>query len=503
MIRLLGFSGLVKSKYFSSSRITLLILFLWFNPQVKAQTSMDSLLQRLSQPGLSQKDQVLLSTAIGKEYAESRPELGLKYIEEAENILKKSPNDTLLLSLLIAKSINYSYLARYDISTKISMEALKMSQKLNDKTAMLDAHNNLGIDFMYTEDYSNAQKYLNEFVRLSEIARDSLRWGHGLNNLGLISYYLGNAEEELNYYVKAKEIFERINEKEGLGNTLLNIGTVYTATGNHQKAQEYFADALIIFEEIKYISAYSNVLQSMAEDYLKQGKYKKAETLASEALALVRQNDLKQDVVYASDLLQNIYQKQGKYKEAYELVVSYHEVKDSIFNEKITQQLAELQTKYETEKKESEIQQLKLENNLKEVSLANARNQIIGLFIIGFMLLALIAVYFTQRNKKLQAEKLQQEFQLDALRKRIIEIQSGDAVYEDVEIDSINEKINSPLTDRELEALKLIMQGKANREIAEALFVSINTVKFHLSNIYQKLGVANKREALEYVVKSS
>jgi len=52
-----------------------------------------------------------------------------------------------------------------------------------------------------------------------------------------------------------------------------------------------------------------------------------------------------------------------------------------------------------------------------------------------------------------------------------------------------------PLSERELEVLQLLVEGQTYHEIAQALYVSVNTVKTHLKNIYGKLGVHNRREA--------
>jgi LuxR family maltose regulon positive regulatory protein len=52
-----------------------------------------------------------------------------------------------------------------------------------------------------------------------------------------------------------------------------------------------------------------------------------------------------------------------------------------------------------------------------------------------------------------------------------------------------------PLSERELEVLQLLTEGQTYREIAQALLVSVNTVKTHLKNIYSKLGVRSRREA--------
>ncbi len=55
-----------------------------------------------------------------------------------------------------------------------------------------------------------------------------------------------------------------------------------------------------------------------------------------------------------------------------------------------------------------------------------------------------------------------------------------------------------PLTPRELGILRLVASGAANSEIAQELWITRQTVKFHLSNIYRKLGVSNRTGACHY-----
>jgi LuxR family maltose regulon positive regulatory protein len=52
-----------------------------------------------------------------------------------------------------------------------------------------------------------------------------------------------------------------------------------------------------------------------------------------------------------------------------------------------------------------------------------------------------------------------------------------------------------PLTDRELDVLRLIAAGKSNQRIAHDLFVALDTVKTHVTHILGKLGAANRTEA--------
>jgi DNA-binding NarL/FixJ family response regulator len=61
--------------------------------------------------------------------------------------------------------------------------------------------------------------------------------------------------------------------------------------------------------------------------------------------------------------------------------------------------------------------------------------------------------------------------------------------------ESIHNKEDFGLTEREIEILKLAASGMGNREVARNLFISEHTVKRHMSSIFQKLKVCNRQQA--------
>ncbi len=62
--------------------------------------------------------------------------------------------------------------------------------------------------------------------------------------------------------------------------------------------------------------------------------------------------------------------------------------------------------------------------------------------------------------------------------------------------------VTEDLTARELELLELVGEGFSNRAISESLSISTNTVKYHLKNIFQKLGAQNRAEAVAHAIRT-
>ena len=63
-------------------------------------------------------------------------------------------------------------------------------------------------------------------------------------------------------------------------------------------------------------------------------------------------------------------------------------------------------------------------------------------------------------------------------------------------MEKINSVLTNKLSDREFDVTRLIYDGKTNNQIAETLFVSINTVKAHIKNIYMKLDADSRSTVL-------
>lgn len=99
----------------------------------------------------------------------------------------------------------------------------------------------------------------------------------------------------------------------------------------------------------------------------------------------------------------------------------------------------------------------------------------------------------------------------DAQSTLVLVVSSSDALFRDLRqlLDHVRDGVHidappaprdngrsSPLTPREREVLRLVAKGRSNHQIAQSLWVSQDTVRFHLRNAYRKLGVHNRRAAV-------
>lgn len=479
-------------------KATSLIFIFLVSDLFQSLSPIDSLHRKIAQLDIDSEEYVINLTLLAKKYAETDPENGLLQAKKALSLAK---NDSLKGQIFIAFSTAYSYLASYDSSTMYSFRAIEIAETYKDTTTLIDANNNLGIDFMFQEEDEKAIEYYMKVEKLARLTNDSLRLGHALNNLGIMHGYAEDYQREHGFYELAATIFKNIDEKEGLGNTYLNAADSYIIIEQNDKAENLLKQALQVFEELNLSSGIQNTIQTMAENELGRQNFTRAESLSIRALEIAKENDLTQDVIYTLELLEQISVESGDFKKAHEFQSLVNKERDKVFTLEKNKQITELETKYQTEKKEAEIRRLALENDLKDANLASSRNAQYAIAIGGGLTIALLIVFFTLRNKKQRAEREAQELQLEALKKRFLELHTSPTELA-VNLDPIdlNKKLHNPLTEREFDALKLSLEGKSNLEIAEELFISINTVKFHLKNTYGKMGVSNRKEAFKYIL---
>ncbi|PCH90883.1 MAG: hypothetical protein COB85_09830, partial [Bacteroidetes bacterium] len=206
-----------------------------------------------------------------------------------------------------------------------------------------------------------------------------------LDNIAIIYYEKAGTQQDpdssrfyydmsIDYFLKSLNIDQEVDNKDGIARSLNNLGEVYLAKGDQKIAIEYLEKSMLVAKKI-------------GQKHIIMGTNRNLELIAAEL------ND---------------------FESAYRYHRIYSSYKDSLFNQEKSKQITEMQTKYETEKKEKEIIMLSSINQIQELQLSKNRYLIFGL--AGMVLLiGVIAVLFIRQNK-LQAKHKEIELEQKLLR---------------------------------------------------------------------------------------
>lgn len=316
-----------------------------------------------------------------------------------------SLNDSLLL-VESYKRQGYALreMSEYDKAIKCFIEALTISDALKSKKNVAYINNAIGLLFMRTGNYEKSISYLLEAKKLYSIQNNQFGLGKVYNNLGGTYYKLGQNILALENLEKAYEIKKQFGNNNGnLGNTINNIGLVCMQLKLYSKAIDYFSQALVQYRRNDDKWGEANTLNNLAQAYIETNLIDTAKTILENNKANVDKINAPDLKLEWYDLSYKMYAKSGNTTKALLYHIAYTNIKDSTFSQSKQKIIDEVQGKYESEKKEKEIDFL---NNLRKVQESKLKMQryIGGLMGFSFLLLVVFSFLLFRKYRTNKAE---------------------------------------------------------------------------------------------------
>ncbi len=251
----------------------------------------------------------------------------------------------------------------FDKALSYFMECLKIAQSLNDEFVVAHTYQRIGLIKKNTNAYDEARKYYNLAIEKFQEINDRSMVAYLFENIGNIYFEQENYAEALDYYEKSLKIQNEINDKVGLCYTLIDLGTVLFKLKEYQKAENYLLQARELSTEI--------------------------------GVQLIRRD--------AAMRLSELFAEQKNFKKAYLYQVELKQLDDTIFNENKSSQIAEMETKYQSEQKEKEISLLNAENQIAQLKIEKQNNIRNYLIVIALIMLLMIALVYNRYQIKVRA----------------------------------------------------------------------------------------------------
>jgi len=188
-------------------------------------------------------------------------------------------------------------------------------------------------------------------------------------------------------------LYKEIGDLNGVATSQNNIGLIYARNRDLPRALKECLEAFEIYQQVNNKSGIANCSNDIGTIYLRLKNYSKAKEYLNQGLNLAKSIKAKDLIANSYDSFYELNESRGKYKQALEYYKRYKILQDSIYTSESSFRIAEMQTRFETEKKEKENAIYRLEiqrQNLIQILLFLG----LGLIVIIFAVIA-----YRYRNK--------------------------------------------------------------------------------------------------------
>lgn len=344
----------------------------------------------------------------------------------------------------------YMNVGNYDQALDLFQETLQtaIANKMEDREAR--ARLNIGAIYTTTGERAEGLRYMTEALRYFESVGNRTISSRILNNIAVNYHSWKDYDLALKYYRRTLRTYEAESNYLGKVMVLNNIGEIYKDQGHYEMALKYYDQIFDLADQHEVSAFYMAVAKvGMADTYLKLDERAKAKQYAEECLKVFKQANMQEGIVHAQlvlaeldfkegrlnkalqqtkssldlaeamgiqDLVQEIYllmsqilEAQNRYEESLQSYRSFMAISDSLTRERQHHQLALHRAEVNISEKESEIELLQKDNEIKDLQLIRQKTQSRTLIIAVGLLIVVIALSLSYNKARTKSNILLQE----------------------------------------------------------------------------------------------
>lgn len=379
------------------------------------------------------------------------------FFENTKAILKKL-NDNKRIAV-VNISLGAIHLRQGDYNKTISTltESARYFEKSKDSLNAAKCYSNMASAFAELELFPKAIEYSEKALQIFKHLNQTHFTIITLPNLATQYYKNGDTLRAIDYNDQAERLANEIGDKRSLSIIYNNLGDLYLDKDS-EKAKTYLEKTIQLKNELNLRSGIEVAQSNLGYIHLKKGNYNAAISNFKAAASKIKGKQL----VFVYNNLRDAYKGSGNMKMALEYAEKSSKLNDSILSSESQKNFLEIQTKYETEKKEHEILQLKTDNLTANYKRKQNRNLLIG--SLSALALTLILIYVLQKNAKRKRIIMEQDL--------TIQEQAFHQLLKSQELEGIDAIINAQEIER----------SKMAADLHDNLGSKVATLKLYLES---------------------
>jgi signal transduction histidine kinase len=351
-----------------------------------------------------QKGIVRCLSVLGNYYErKTRYEEAMECYGEALDIAK-AEQDTPSLAIVINNiAIIYIRKGDYKKAIELNFDVLKMEESLGNQKGIAESYNNIGVIYFYQRQMDKTITYFEKSIAIEEELNDPSILKKGYNNLGAICDYTGEHQKALVYYRKSYELSKKLDDENEMALNLHNIAVAYHNLDSLSLSEAYHKSSIALRKKLGDRRGIAHSYSNFAGLYKSQKEWEKAKLLYEKSLAIALDAPYKEIEIEVYKSMADLYEQQDDFESANEYLTQYITGRDSFINEKNNEAIAEIESKYETAKREKEILEQSVELAAKNQAIAYKNRQLLGASSI-LVVLFLLGLVLYQRNQQLKKQ---------------------------------------------------------------------------------------------------
>jgi two-component system, NarL family, sensor kinase len=286
------------------------------------------------------------------------------------------------------------------------LNTAKIFERLNKPTYVAYCYGNIALVFYRAKDIPQYRKYVALSLAINIKQKDSI----GIANSYMAMAHSMDAVSEVDsafiIYTLADNIYDKLGYKLAKPDILNNMAGIFKQKGDSIKAITYYLQAIQVAKKLGVKNEASIFSKNLGELYVQMGRMNEAQPYLLEAYQAAKKGKELPTLAYSAKNLALIASSNKDFAQAYQYQNEYIEATDSVYSIESAKQIADMQTKYETDKKEQLIQIQQLQINKRNIILI-----VTGLLVALSLLVGWLWYNRNQLQQKaaIQAEALLQQ----------------------------------------------------------------------------------------------